>query len=415
VKKIVIVGLSLVALVGAGCGGDDEEEPDRPAADLAAQPEPTEPLAETVERFNDAIGTIECEAYASFQLSITRENPEPGAAPSKRECQSFEDPMGQLEGVVLEESAEFGTGGLAEGPRPEGVDAAPGFDNLVVFWMVDSDGQYRMFQFSTNDTDQIGSEPVTDPLPVAEDFVQATRDRDCKAMAPLLNTGSPLYQEAEGDAQAACRLITGGQLFAPAVSETPDPELTSFGGTTDVAFVGVATGDEYFTIVLGTPPAEEAGQEQQDEYRIIDVYANTVTPEDLGPAEEGAPPADDAAEAEVRTAIEQLDEAIRTFNDRAPEDAEDGNLSAVQADAAALRDAFFEFDASLRELELAPDALEALNAALTANGQVIASLDAIREAEDVGEATELVNRVITDFNQRHAATLQRLERAVGGG
>ena len=73
-----------------------------------------------------------------------------------------------------------------------------------------------------------------------------------------------------------------------------------------------------------------------------------------------------------------------------------------------MRDAFFEYDAKLREIDFPPSVTEAVNSLLDADRIVIADLDAVQEASSLGEVNELITRVTEDVNQSQAPATTRV-------
>jgi hypothetical protein len=260
-------GLVAVSLLALGCGGDDDEETTEATGagpEVVSQPEPSESISTRIEAYNDAVADQDCERFAPLAFSLARETTEPGASPSRPECRDAEAALRDLRGVELDDDAEFGTGAIAEGTPPRRSSVA----RTVTVWVVDRDGSYRLL-LTADSPPQVDTEVAEEAAveETATEFVDAVQSDDCEALTQLIDPGGRL---ATGSPKERCEAIADGQLFAPALEATPDPELEYLGGTSDFAFVGVPTEDAYFTIVLGT---EEDGGEPAA--TILDVLPST--------------------------------------------------------------------------------------------------------------------------------------------
>jgi hypothetical protein len=116
------------------------------------------------------------------------------------------------------------------------------------------------------------------------------------------------------------------------------------------------------------------------------------------PAEAKAPGGDAAVTQAYNQASEEVNDAIDTFKARVQDDLDAGNLEAVKVDASTLRDAVFDFDATLREIPFPDSLVEDVNALLDANGTVIEDLDGIGEATSLTDAADRVDLFVQDFN-----------------
>ena len=112
-------------------------------------------------------------------------------------------------------------------------------------------------------------------------------------------------------------------------------------------------------------------------------------------------------------AAQEFDEAQRDFTQalneagaRIDETLAGDDLAAIQADAAAVRNAVFEFDSRLREIEFPSEVQQEVNTVLSAAGEAIATLDAVAEASDVSEARELVERNFDEVGELNEASSQ---------
>ncbi len=100
-------------------------------------------------------------------------------------------------------------------------------------------------------------------------------------------------------------------------------------------------------------------------------------------------------------AVNRLNSSIRVYNARVSEDAASNNLEAMQADTSRLRDAFFNFDSTIRDLAFPSSMREDVNRVLDATRIVIADLDAIGSAKTLAEAGRLLRRFQDDKAQEH--------------
>lgn len=278
-SRLVLAFVVLLATTLVACGDDEpsEQVDGDEASGLTAQPEPSEPIEEVLGPLNAAIEEGDCEAFAALTHSQLRPKAgEPDAPATREECEFIEPFLKDLRGAEFTESAEFGTGAITQADAPPAL--AQEGEVAAFIWLLDSDGTFGQTSLFVGDA-QIGEEPAGDPLPPVEDFVAAVPGRDCSEIEPLLNPGGSLVGYAEGNKRKACELVTKGRIFLPALEETAEPALEVFGGTLDIGFVGVATESEYFTVTVGTPPADP-GDPQQTEMLIDDVRPNTFTAED---------------------------------------------------------------------------------------------------------------------------------------
>lgn len=117
--------------------------------------------------------------------------------------------------------------------------------------------------------------------------------------------------------------------------------------------------------------------------------------------------------AQFDAALAPVNQAIDAFNATIHKDLRAGDLTAVKADAAALRNAFFNFDAALREISFPPETQELVNKVLTTIGQYIAVLDEFQTAQTPDEANQLLSRgeeaqaeIITAVDELYNAVAQ---------
>jgi hypothetical protein len=168
----------------------------------------------------------------------------PGDPAKSSECPNGLQPAPPPGNVHFAQAAEYGTGGLMEGP-------AGGNPPLTGFaaWALDGDGRYRYTGiYGQNIHHEIGTDPRpgNDGQTTADAFVSAVRDGDCAALKKTLSAGGRLVKGADGP----CKTVLGGAFFAPAVKKSPNAKPVELGLTQDFGFYGVAAGGGYFTIVM---------------------------------------------------------------------------------------------------------------------------------------------------------------------
>src|SRR5688500_17736229 len=150
---------------------------------------------------------------------------------------------------------------------------------MVVFWLLDSDGQYRNTFLGEADP-AIGTEPLegTDFDAVIDGMLEAVRSGDCSQAEGLFHENA-LFAEPGSTPEEQCKALAGGQIFAPALKETEEPDVEQLGATLDQVWYGIATEEAYFTVTLSTPIAKQQGSlsdEEQGTFTVTDVIPNTV-------------------------------------------------------------------------------------------------------------------------------------------
>ena len=233
-----------IALGACGGGGDSSSSASSSStASVPAPPRPKQPLSAEIKPWNAALAAKSCEREAPFMFSIIRGAP-PGSPAKSSECANGLAPGPPPGNVHFTQAAEYGTGGLMEGP-------AGGNPPLTGFaaWALDGDGRYHYTGvYGQNTHHEIGTDPRpgNDGQATADAFVSAVRDGDCAALKKTLSAGGRLVKGVDG----ACKVVLGGAFFAPAVKKSPDAKPVQLGLTQDFGFYGVAAGGDYFTIVM---------------------------------------------------------------------------------------------------------------------------------------------------------------------
>ena len=243
------VGCALaLAACGGGSGSSSSSTASAGASTTTASPKPEQPLSAEIKPWNAALAAKSCRREAPFMFSTIRQQ-DPGTPATSSECPGNLAPQPPPEAVVFTHAAEYGTGGLMEGP----AGGNPPLTGISV-WALDSDGQYRYTgiygQFSNGSP--IGGKPSPDngAAATASRFVEAARDGDCAALKKTINPGGRLAA-GPGGVAGACDGVIHGQLFAPAVRETPDAKPHQLGLVEGFGFYGIATDAAYFTIITG--------------------------------------------------------------------------------------------------------------------------------------------------------------------
>lgn len=261
VKGWTFVAVVLAAALLMGCGERNAAPgvSTQPAGAIA-QPKPEQPITAELRPFNSAIASSSCVRFTPLIFSTVRQS-QAGAPTEANECSGFQTFLRGSQDARFSHAAEYGTAALMEAPAPGGE---PAGERLVSLWALDRDGRFRATQVAGVEPAQIGTRPREDTRAEqnAAAFVGATRERDCRALEPLLNPDGRLAAMA-GGSDAACKAVV-----VPAVRATSDARPVELGATRDFAFYGLPTEDAYFTIFLGT-----GGEDR--EQTVLDVLPNT--------------------------------------------------------------------------------------------------------------------------------------------
>ena len=249
--RLAPVALYSVAFLAPGCGGDDDDgggdEKRTPSAALTERPTPKQPITAEIAPFSRAISTQDCKKYYPLVLSFSR-GERTGTPATEAECKGRDPEVALLRGYRVELAAQYGTAGILDGP------AGSGNKRRHTIWTLDGDGRFRYTQVTGTGTAAQAGTPFSDRKEarrLAEDFLAAVRERDCAAMARLFSPEGSRLVVNTGSTKAACRAVLEGEFLAPAVRKTPNPRIEVLGGTRNLAFVGVATKDIYFTMTMG--------------------------------------------------------------------------------------------------------------------------------------------------------------------
>ena len=265
------IAAATVTAAAAGCGDGDKEQ------ERKAQPKAKAPLSAELRGVNKAFASQSCQEYAPYALAAVRP-PEAkvGGPPVKDECKFFRRFLQDNKDVELEKTQEFGTAAIASGPGPK----RGGFSTYTAMFVLDWDGRYRLVGSQPADP-QIGTKPKpgTDLQAAAEGFVRAVRDKDCQAFERYTLPGSGIYFGARS-AQEVCKQVFGGKNLAPQLAADRGAKPQKLGETLDIGFFGLATKDNYYTLLVqtkpvgGVPPAIAKQLRGKPNALVSDVFPN---------------------------------------------------------------------------------------------------------------------------------------------
>jgi hypothetical protein len=210
-------------------------------------------LKKTVEQLNHAADTRSCHDYATGLATTRRPRGiSPGAGPNAAECKDIAPTLSGLGDVRYRKAKPFGTAALAEGPVP----SQRRNSYALAFFVRDWDGRYRL-DFGLVGRQQLKSKPPRGSAfaAAANGFVSAVRAKDCKALLRYVVAGS-LTNGATGS-PTTCRDVFGGKNLAPQLAADPKAKPVRFGETRDFGFYGLATKQNYYTLILATQPADQ--------------------------------------------------------------------------------------------------------------------------------------------------------------
>jgi hypothetical protein len=229
----------------AGCGGGDDGGDRRP------EPEAKTPLSGELGAWNRAVAAQDCRAYAPLALTATRHaTARVGGPPVADECAFYRQQLPQWRGVTLRQARDFGTAAIGQGPGPR----RGSYTTWTAIFVLDWDGRYRFFGVQPS-APQIGTQPggASDFQSTADAFVKAVRDGDCRAFIRYTMPTSSFY-EGVRTPEEGCRAVFRGRNLAPQLRDDPDARPERLGETRDLAFFGVATKRNYYTLILSTKP-----------------------------------------------------------------------------------------------------------------------------------------------------------------
>ncbi len=117
------------------------------------------------------------------------------------------------------------------------------------------------------------------------------------------------------------------------------------------------------------------------------------------------------AKRKFDSAATKLARSLTRFGSRTKEDAEAGNMAAIDANAGQLRDAYYRFDEKVRKIKMPPSVQNDVNRVLESNGAVIGELDAYAAATSESEKARLLERVSESF-EPSGESVDRVSKAL---
>ena len=234
-----------VSLAVAGCGGGDSGGGDE--VTTADHPEPSEPLADQLPRFEQALDSLDCDDAIEVVHPVQFEDPANPSSPAN--CRQAVDVIRPEQGAEIIDSEELGTGGI--------VDTKFRGNDETTIWALDASARFKYTANYIVRDPQVGTEadPDTNFQGVADAYVKAMRDGDCHAAHPLLAGASRL---GYGSEKTFCKLFDDNYTKTPQGLSSrlqADPEATPIllDATEAVAMFGLSTEPAgYRTLVLVT-------------------------------------------------------------------------------------------------------------------------------------------------------------------
>ena len=243
----------MVAIVLAGCGGDDGDDSTANAttsttSTTAAVPEAEQPIADQIPIFEHALDSLDCDDALEVVHPVLFADPEHPTSPAN--CDAALDPLRAERGVEILDSEELGTGAVVD-------TKFRGNDETVIFALDDSGRFKYTANYITRDA-QVGTEPdpEVDFQGVADAFVDALRAGDCHAAHGLLADVSRLGYASE---QQFCNRFEKTYTSTPEglgsrLQDDPTAKPALLDATRDIAIFGLATEPAgYRTLILVTP------------------------------------------------------------------------------------------------------------------------------------------------------------------
>jgi hypothetical protein len=264
---MAIMATAVLALAGCGGGGDDDDG-------VVEAPEVNKPLSAQVDPVNTAIADQSCKEFLRLDLTSIRETgTTPGAPPTKAECDFVAESelLPTLKGIKFTKAVEYGTAGLME--SRDTLPNTPAGTPTYSFWLLDADGQFRYVGLQAADP-QFGKKPPADNNADenAQAFVESIKRGKCDPS--LVNPRGGLAGQLGGP-KKACEALDEGEIFAPAVKATPEPEVEKMGESLDFVFYGLATKRGYFTITMASGETLKGGGQSSD-YTVYEELSNTI-------------------------------------------------------------------------------------------------------------------------------------------
>ena len=269
VRLIAVLLVALALPLAAGCGGGDDDR-----SPPSGPPQPREPLAEVLPRYEQAAARQDCVAFARFAHSSVRpagrgtDDP-----PDAAECQNLARSYVHVEGFRSERHQQFGsTGAVVEGTIAQ--------QRVALVWTLDVDRRWKQVQATPPGAREQVRQPKRPSQFVqhAREWVDAQRRGDCRRVHRLFNVASPFVSGEQADARRFCSRYAEGrrnrQTLPAQLERSPAARPVDLGGTPDFHFFGVETrGGGYWTIVMATlPPSLPPAGHVEDS--VLDYYPN---------------------------------------------------------------------------------------------------------------------------------------------
>jgi hypothetical protein len=126
-----------------------------------------------------------------------------------------------------------------------------------------------------------------------------------------------------------------------------------------------------------------------------------------GKQEGGADP--EQARREYISALEKWRSGVKRYASRMEEDAEARNISGIEADVRGWRDTFYEFDGSLRRIQMPAQVRPDLNRVLEMDRTLIGDFDAFGAAGSRPEQRRLLGRMQEDIESAKTVIVRLAE------
>ncbi len=239
-KSLWLAVAACAALALASCGREPTPDPVAPGAEAETSEAEGEPLPppRAIESLDDATNRLRkaleaggCEDISAFNLSSRP------TADEEARCNVL---IALLGGSKVLGSEEFKAGGVA--------DFDYGETGASAVFVVEDDGRYHLAYVDTLlQGVSAGTRPAREFDAAAAAAFVALRDRDCAAFAEVAN---PRHGPGALDGDAACDYVEANPVPGLAASD-PELEPELLGANADYALYGLATPEEFVTMVLG--------------------------------------------------------------------------------------------------------------------------------------------------------------------
>ena len=267
----------LVAVLLAGCGGDDDDEPtrDEPASKPAGKPgkpadaptpdplgpaESKETIEEATDRITDTLAGGDCAEIGELN-PISR----PTLATDSR-CEYLK----RLDEFEVAGSEAFGEGDGAAGV----IDFSVGARTFTAVLVRDADGLFHIaFVDFFRGTESVGTKPAKGFGEAAEQAVDALVDGDCGAYREVVYER---FGRGAAGKDAVCSYVESNPL-AKTAETFPEAEPVAIGGNAGYAFYSFGKPGVSFTLVLAEQAEDPEGKapplpKGAARYAFVDAY-----------------------------------------------------------------------------------------------------------------------------------------------